>query len=141
MNIEHFDILELIPQRRPFVLVDELVDFCPESSVTTFRVTGDCILLRDGCLSEAGLMENIAQSCAARIGYINKISNKAVLQGVIGAVNGFKVEFMPPVGSLITTRIEVLNEIFGLTQVSAVSECSGKTVATCRMTVSLVETK
>ena len=112
METVHFDILELIPQRKPFLLVDELIDFEQDSSVTTFKVPEDGILVRNGRLSEAGLLENIAQSCAARIGYINKINNKDILQGVIGSVKDFKVEFQPEAGSVLTTRIEVLNEVF-----------------------------
>ncbi|MGM9747718.1 MAG: pseudouridylate synthase [Candidatus Cryptobacteroides sp.] len=138
METIHFDILELIPQRKPFLFVDELIDFEQDSSLTTFRVPEDGILVRNGRLSEAGLLENIAQSCAARIGYINKINNKTILQGVIGSVKDFKVEFLPEVGSVLTTRIEVLNEVFGITLVNARSECASGTAATCQMKISLI---
>ena len=138
METIHFDILELIPQRKPFLLVDELIDFDQDSSVTTFKVPEDGILVRNGRLSEAGLLENIAQSCAARIGYINKINNKDILQGVIGSVKDFKVEFQPEAGSVLTTRIEVLNEVFGITLVNARSECSSRTAASCQMKISLI---
>ena len=90
------DILELIPQRPPFVMVDHLVDFEPDRSVTDYYVREDGILVRDGHLSEAGIMENIAQSCAARIGYINKYTkNETVKLGIIGAVRDLQVTGMP----------------------------------------------
>ena len=138
MNTEDIQILELIPQRPPFLLIDKLVDFEPVVSVTSFEVKPDCILARDGVLSEAGLMENIAQSCAARIGYVNKFQkNECVKLGIIGAVKDFKVMKMPPVGSTLRTTVEVLNEVFDITLINATVQVEGETVASCQMKISL----
>jgi predicted hotdog family 3-hydroxylacyl-ACP dehydratase len=140
MDTGKIGILELIPQRPPFLLVDTLVDFEPERSVTSFEVRPDGILVRDGRLSEAGLMENIAQSCAARIGYINKYQkNETVKLGIIGAVKDFKVNFLPEAGSTLMTTIETISEVFGITLVSAVTTCGGEVAASCQMKISLTD--
>jgi len=140
MDTSNIEILELIPQRPPFLLVDSLVDFEPERSVTTFAVRPDGILVRDGRLSEAGLMENIAQSCAARIGYINKYQkNETVKLGIIGAVKDFKVNFLPAAGSTVVTTIETVSEVFGITLVKAAAACDGDVAATCQMKISLTD--
>lgn len=134
------DILELIPQRPPFLLVDRLEDFEQDRSVTYFEVKPDGILVRDGRLSEAGLMENIAQSCAARIGYINKFrKNESVKLGIIGAVKGLEVNEMPEAGSRLETVVEVVSEVFAITLVDARVMCGGRTVATCQMKISLTD--
>ena len=44
---------------------------------------------------EPGLVENIAQTAAARAGYISHTENKPVLVGYIGAVNNLQVFSLP----------------------------------------------
>lgn len=140
MDTSKIDILGLIPQRPPFLLVDSLVDFEPERSVTTFVVRPDGILVRDGRLSEAGLLENIAQSCAARIGYINKyLKCETVKLGIIGAVKDFRVNFLPEAGSTLVTTIETISEVFGITLVSAEAACDNGVAASCQMKISLTD--
>lgn len=140
MDAGTIDILELIPQRPPFLLVDRLVDFQPEESTTSFEVRPDGIFVRNGFLSEAGLLENIAQSCAARIGYINKFcKNETVKIGIIGAVKDFKLSFLPETGSTLTTKITTISEVFGITLVSAEVFLDGKTAASCQMKISLTD--
>ena len=133
------DILKLIPQRPPFLLVDRLEDFEPMKSVTSFVVKEDGILVRDGVLSEAGLMENIAQSCAARIGYVNLQNSQTVKIGIIGSVKDFCVYEMPAVGSSLETTVDVLNEIFGITLVRAEVKNGEKICASCEMKISLTD--
>lgn len=113
-------MIELLPQRPPFILVDRLLEFGMESSLAEFEVTGDCIFLRNGALSEAGLLENIAQSCAARIGYLYKyIYHKDVRIGIIGSVRNLVINALPPQGSLLLTRVEFVAEALGLSKVMA----------------------
>lgn len=133
------DILELIPQRPPFLLVDRLEDFEPEKSVTSFEVKPDGILVRAGRLSEAGLMENIAQSCAARIGYINRTKNETVKLGIIGAVKGLVINEMPEAGSRLETIVEVVSEVFAITLVDAKVMSEGRVLASCQMKISLTD--
>ena len=71
MNFSDIDILDLIPQRPPFVMVDELLHYDPILSNTRFLIKESNILVENGLLSECGVIENMAQSCAARIGYVN----------------------------------------------------------------------
>lgn len=140
MNASTIDILELIPQRPPFLLIDRLVDFQPEVSTTSFMVQLDGIFVRNGFLSEAGLMENIAQSCAARIGYINKFcKNETVKLGIIGAVKDFKLNFLPEIGSTLITKITTISEVFGITLVSAEVFLNERMVVSCQMKISLTD--
>ena len=61
-------------------------------------------------------MENMAQSCAARIGYICKYIRKIpVKPGYIGSVRNLRVERLPRVGETITTQVIHREEIFGIT--------------------------
>ena len=121
--MQTIDILTLIPQRPPMVRVDALVHFDPVASETSLVVRHDNILVEEGKLTPYGLLENIAQSCAARIGYINLCHAETVRIGVIGALQNMTIHALPAVGEKIETRIEVREEVFGMTLAAATCRC------------------
>jgi len=142
MKENEITIQELIPQRPPFLMVDSLLHFDMEKTVTGFTVQPDNVLVRDGHLSEAGLMENIAQSCAVRIGYINIVILKLPVRiGMIGSVKDMEISFLPPVGSRLETSVTLVSEIFNMTLVEAEVKCEGRVAATCQMKISLTDNK
>ena len=94
--------LPYIPQRPPFVLVDNLLSCNEEIVVTDFHIPHDHILVENGLLSDAGMIENVAQTCAARIGWINR--DKPIPIGVIGAVNNFEYSALPAAGSALSVQ-------------------------------------
>ena len=69
------DVLELLPQRRPYIMVDRLTHFDWVSAKTVFVVREDNLFCKDGVMEEAGLVENIAQTCAARTGFKQLLGN------------------------------------------------------------------
>ena len=137
-EFEDIVLEELIPQRPPFVMIDKLFSFDNTFTVTQLEVRADNIFCKDGRLSAEGLMENIAQTCAARTGYINLISKKAVKIGVIGAVSNFEIVRTPKVGERLFTTIEVLEELFQITLVKAVVRCGDETIVQANMKVALM---
>lgn len=118
-----YDILTLIPQRPPMVMVDRLLHCDIVVTETELTVSKDNIMVEDGHMSAIGLIENVAQTCAARMGYINLTSGKEVRVGVIGALRDMTIHSLPEVGSTIKTRIEVNDEVFGMTLAQAESRC------------------
>lgn len=81
MTLEEIDILDLIPQRPPFVLIDRLTAFDEARTETRFTVRTEHLMCESGRLQAAGLIENIAQTCAARLGYINLLHAERVKLG------------------------------------------------------------
>jgi predicted hotdog family 3-hydroxylacyl-ACP dehydratase len=71
-ELRQINVLELLPQRPPFIMIDCLAHFNEKVTETEFEVRGDNLFYEDGQLSASALTENIAQTCAARLGYINK---------------------------------------------------------------------
>ena len=63
--IEDIALKELIPQRPPFVMIDRLVSSDKVYSVTELEVRPDNLFVDNGRMTAAGLVENIAQTCAA----------------------------------------------------------------------------
>lgn len=136
-EFERIDIHTLLPQQEPFVMIDRLVHYDPVRTVTTLEVRPDHIFADDGHLSVAGLNENIAQTCAARMGYISRSSGERVKIGVIGAITGFSVNRTPLVGEVLTTTIEVKQEVFQVTLVHATVTVGTEVIAETDLKIAL----
>lgn len=135
-SIENNSVMELIPQKPPFVMIDRLVS-CDETVTTTqLEVREENVFVTDHHLSAEGMVEIIAQTCAARIGYLND----SVKLGVIGAVSNFEVFRTPRVGEQILTSINVLEEMFNITLVKAVVKCDDEILAQSNMKIALMDT-
>lgn len=140
MDLEQIDIHELLPQREPFVMVDKLVYFDEKTTTTSFLVREDNLFVENGRLNACALAENIAQTCAARLGYVNKYILKRGIQiGFIGAVKDMKVIDTPVVGDVLTTTIHVLEQIMGLTLVTAVIRIGDRVATTAEMKIALAD--
>jgi predicted hotdog family 3-hydroxylacyl-ACP dehydratase len=119
-SLRSVDIHEVLPQQEPFVMISRIVQLDAVRTTCETDIHPDNIFVEDGCLSASGLIENIAQTCAARIGYINKYMLKQSVQiGVIGAIRQLEVFDLPKVGQQISTIVEVREEVFGMTLASA----------------------
>lgn len=130
-DLRKIDVHELLPQQEPFVMIGSLIHFDKRVTITETEVKAGNIFVDNGCFSASGLMENIAQSCAARIGYVNKyILKKSVQLGFIGAVRNFDIISLPKIGDVITTKVEIKEEVFGMTLASAIIKSNGKILAT-----------
>jgi predicted hotdog family 3-hydroxylacyl-ACP dehydratase len=139
MDFKDIDIRTLIPQQSSFVMIDRLVHFDQVFTKTEFEIRPDNLFIEDGIFLEAGLIENIAQTCAARMGYINKIILKdEVRLGFIGAIKSLIINKLPDVYSKLETTVEVVNEVFNITLVNAKILCNGKVLVTCEMKISIV---
>ena len=136
-EFERIDIHTLLPQQEPFVMIDRLVHFDPVRTVTTLEVRSDNIFADDGHLSVAGLNENIAQTCAARMGYISCSSGEKVKIGVIGAITGFSVNRTPLVGEVLTTTIDVVQEVFNVTLVHSTVMVGEEVIAETDLKIAL----
>lgn len=134
------DVHQLLPQQVPFVMVSQLVHFDMVRTITELLVSDDNIFVENRRLSATGLTEHIAQTCAARIGYINKyILLKGIQIGVIGAIRDLNIHRLPLVGETITTTLDVLEDIFGMTLIQAVATVGDETIATTQMKIAVKE--
>ena len=130
------DILELLPQRPPFVMVDELTDYSDLQSTCCLTVRPDNVFCDDGELAPAGLVEHIAQTCAARLGYYNRfILKKPVRLGFIGEGKDLDIVRLPRQGERIDTTVTVVQEIFDVTLVSAEVRSGTETIATTNLKI------
>ena len=138
-EINDIPLNELIPQRPPFVMIDRLLSSDEVYSVTEFEVRKDNIFVENERLTASGLIENIAQTCAARIGYINLKNGGTVKIGVIGAINNLNIKRTPKVGEKLTTTIKLLEEVFQMTLVEAVVKIGEEELVTANMKIALTD--
>lgn len=128
--LRSIDVHTLLPQQEPFVMVGNLVQFDDENVSTETYVKPGNIFVDNDVMSTAGMIENIAQTCAARIGYANKyIKKKSVQIGVIGAVRKLNIYGHPKVDDTITTHVEIIEELMGMTLAMATITCDGELLA------------
>lgn len=132
------DIHKLLPQQEPFVMTGTLIHFEMNKLVTDFVIPEDNLFVNDGKFSAAGLIENMAQTCAARIGYINKyILLRGIQIGYIGAIRNLEIKELPSVGDLITTEVNIQEEVFGMLLAVANVKCGDKVIASTEMKIAV----
>jgi predicted hotdog family 3-hydroxylacyl-ACP dehydratase len=142
MNFEDIDIHELLPQHEPFVMVGKLLHYDKDKTVTSTMIQSTNIFVENGLFTASGVIENIAQTCATRIGYINKyILKKDIQLGFIGAIRNLNIHRMPKVGETIETSILTLEEVFGMTLVSALVKSGDEIIAESEMKIAISEIK
>lgn len=138
--LRSIDIHTLLPQQEPMVMVERLAMFSETAIITETEIHADKLFAANGVLTTAGIMENIAQTCAARIGYVNKyILHRGIQVGVLAAISGLKVVAHPHVGDTITTTVRIVERLMGIMLAEASVESAGKLMATTRIKLALKE--
>ncbi len=116
MTVKGTDIYRLIPQRKPFVMVDEFELL--EGPTSSESLTGascqtllsvrmdNYFMMNCGELSESGLIEHVAQSASALAGYVD-VQNGAEQPpvGMIAEVRNFVCQRRPRVCERINTSV------------------------------------
>lgn len=121
-------------------MVGTLTHFEMTRTVTELVIPEDNIFVNDGKFSAAGLIENMAQTCATRIGYVNKyILLKGIQIGYIGALRNMQVFELPKVGDKIVTEVNIREEVFGMTLADATVKCGDKLLVSTEMKIAVKE--
>ena len=132
------NILSFIPQRYPFVMVDTLLSADEKTARTGFTVTAGNIFCEEDIFTEAGLLENIAQTAAAGAGYRKSQVNRPAAIGYIGAVKNFEVFVLPQLNDVLCTETVITDKIFNATLIKGKIMCNTLLVAQCEMKVFVV---
>jgi predicted hotdog family 3-hydroxylacyl-ACP dehydratase len=138
-NLLEIDIKDLIPQKEPFVMVEKLLHCDWEMTKTSLSIKDDNIFVKNGVFSQSGIIENVAQTCAIRLGYFNM--NHPVKIGMIGSINDFEfLCVLPKTGQEIITEIMVEAEVGQVILLNANIFC-GEKKASGKMKVVLTDTE
>ncbi|MBR3578462.1 MAG: hydroxymyristoyl-ACP dehydratase [Bacteroidales bacterium] len=128
---------DYIPQRPPIVMIDNILNSEEDTFITDLLIRPDNIFVENGILRETGLMENIAQTSAARVGFSSAGAHVPI--GVIGGISHFDLHFLPKVGRTLVTTIHVVAGVANALVVDATVTCEEQLVATCSMKVFITQ--
>jgi 3-hydroxyacyl-[acyl-carrier-protein] dehydratase len=135
MIVSKKDILQYLPHRPPFLMIDELVSATNEKFESELLISEDNLLVEDGFFQESGMMENIAQTCAAGFGYVNSAAGGEPEVGFIGAISKLEVFELPPVNSVITTTVIPTHQLGNIFLVKGLNSLEGRKLLECEMKI------
>lgn len=128
------DITSLIPQRPPILMVDRFSYEDDSLCHSELTMKEDNMFLHNGSMVPEGLLEHIAQTAAAHIGYRRKMAGEEVNLGFIGDIKRCTMgKRMPTVGQTVMTTMRVVSQVGNITMVSAESTSDGEILIECRM--------
>lgn len=130
-------LAKLLPQQAPFVMIGQLLTADAQRTVSRFRVDASSVLFSDGVFSEAGLIENVAQTAAAGVGYYYQQQQQPAPIGYIAAIKNLKITRLPAAGIELTTEVEVKNQVLDFTIVQGSVRIGEELIAECEMRIFL----
>jgi len=135
LPVAGIELIDLIPQKPPFVLISSLKSVSENRAMSTFTFFKSHSLCNQGKLTVAGIMENIAQTAAAKMGYECHLNGKKIPIGFIGDVRDFSFSKLPMAGEEIETEIVIINQIFDVSIITGSVKMNGEEIAHCKMKI------
>ncbi|MBL7890205.1 MAG: hydroxymyristoyl-ACP dehydratase [Bacteroidia bacterium] len=140
--IEGAAVSALIPQKPPIEMVDKLWFNDEITTISGFTIKADNIFCENGVFTEPGIVENIAQTAALRVGYMVSLLEKNGEKvnppvGYIGAIKRLNIHQLPKVGAELKTEVIIQQIIFDVTLITGRSTVNGEPVADCEMKIFL----
>jgi predicted hotdog family 3-hydroxylacyl-ACP dehydratase len=129
------EITRYIPQRGSMVMIHDIVHITDDSATTQFEILPDNVFVKDGFLREPGLLENIAQTAAAQMGYTHMKKGLLIPIGYIASVKRLQVFDFPPIGNWLSTSIQVINQVLNVIQIEGLVNFNGSVICTCEMNI------
>jgi len=116
-------------------MVDRLLFSDDDHTKTSFTVTEDNVLVINGELSEAGLMENMAQTAAAGAGNMARIEDRPIDIGYIAAVKNLEIFELPPLNAELITEVKVETRLLNVAIVTGKVWSNNSVIAQCEMKI------
>lgn len=135
---QQINILDYIPQRPPFVMIDKIISVTEQQTITSFQIMDDNLFCEDGVFYEAGLIENIAQTVAAGAGYSLKKKNESPKIGVIGTIKNLKISNRPCAGDTLITEVNLITAFEHALVLEGKVSANNIQIASCRMNIFII---
>lgn len=138
MLVKKENIQGLIPQRPPFVMIDNLISADETGFTSNFELTEE-VLLREGAIvSESTITEHVAQTCAAGFGYLGQKEEEGEPKiGYIGAVTKLKVHQLPQLGDVLETKVVILQNFENIHLIQGNVMVNNTEIFSCQMKIVL----
>ncbi|MDH5474140.1 MAG: hypothetical protein OEX22_00460 [Cyclobacteriaceae bacterium] len=134
--IQGDDVLDYIPQRPPFVMVDAVYEKGENHVVTGLTIEENNVMVENGEFKDGGLIENIAQTAALFAGTKFKDAGKEIPLGYIAGIKDVKIFQNPSTGSDIFTTTTLTNEMMNIQIVKGeVKNSKEEILASCELRI------
>jgi predicted hotdog family 3-hydroxylacyl-ACP dehydratase len=117
-------------------MVGKLLDADERSACTEFVITADNIFVCNGLFIEAGIIENMAQTCAAGMGYLNANTvQDEVRIGFLSAIRNLIIKRLPKVGEILHTSVFIVEHFVGMLLIKTEVKIKEETIAEGEMKI------
>ena len=114
----NIEIKKYLPHLKPMLMVDAIEHICLKRTLTHFKITNDCVFANKTHFTEAGLIENAAQTCSAISGQyyydeepsIEAQNNPNVI-GFISSIKKISIHQLPQINTRIQTNAELISQV------------------------------
>ena len=127
----------LIPQKKPFVMIDKMLAFGENTITAGLTIPSDNIFVENGKFNESGIVEHMAQSVALYTGYQFYLKQEPAPTGYIGAIKDVAIVELPLPGEDLVTEVNVIQEFMGVTLVDIVTRRNNTEIARSQMKTAL----
>ncbi len=114
INIHNF-----LPHREPMLMTDYILELTKEKVVTSFDILENNIFVHNHEFIEAGLIENLAQTCSSILGqsfFENPEADTKVI-GFITNIKKIEVFALPKVGDRIISKASLISQFENICQI------------------------
>lgn len=136
--MEESEIYKLIPHRPPFVMVGKLLTADEKKAESSFTVMSDNVMTNQGVFTEAGLIENIAQTAALHAGFMAAKIGGETPHGMIGGIKKIEIQYLPKINDTINTTVSIEHEVLNAKIVRGKVYLNMEVIAECEMKVFLI---
>jgi len=130
---------KLLPQAPPMLMIDALISSDTEKTVTELTIKKDNIFVSEGKFREPGIIENMAQTAAARAGYEALTKNTKVKTGYIGSIKKLVIYSLPEVSNNLQTILTPVSNIGDISVIKTEVFSKTEKIAECTMTIILLD--
>jgi predicted hotdog family 3-hydroxylacyl-ACP dehydratase len=133
-------IIDFIPQRDPMVMIHNLLDVNDHAAITELLIEPSNIFVENGFFSEAGMIENMAQTAAVQMGYQCREKGMTVPIGFIAAIKKLEINALPSLHSVITTRADIFDRVSDFIRINGKIMQGEHVLCTCELRLFVKET-
>lgn len=120
-------------------MVDKLIHFEENRVIAGLTITEDNIFIQNNKFTAPGIIEHMAQTVALYTGYQYYLKKESAPTGYIGAIKKAEIIELPEVNKELTTTVNILHDIMGVTLVTAETKCDDKIIASSEMKTVLAQ--
>lgn len=110
------DIQKYLPHRAPMLMVDLILKMDDQIVETVFEIKHNNIFLDNGLFTEAGLIENAAQTCCSVVAkdyFVDENDQDKIdvdVVGFISAIKTLKIHTLPKAGDILFTKAVLVSK-------------------------------